>query len=222
MFSKKMLLTTPTPYQGDKPAGSVRMLNQGGPSFRRLSISQTSVPPITQMPIQPSPQSKTVVEKTGGESLHGKVMKWGEPTWFLFHTLSVKIKEEEFIRVKDDLLNMVYSICVNLPCPICSDHAKEYFKTVNFRAIQSKTQLIDFFYQFHNMVNKRKHFEPFPRDQVEEKYNKAITKNIFLYFQQGFNDHSFNPKHISDQYIRLRVLKGFNEWFYKNAYAFAE
>ena len=35
-------------------------------------------------------------------------------------------------------------------------------------------------------------------------------------------NESYNPKHISDQYIRQRVLKGFNEWFSKNAYAFEE
>lgn len=222
MFSKKMLLTTPAPFQGDyNRQEPVRVLKPSGPSIRRLS---SIIPhPIAQIPISPhQTQTKNPVEKSGGESLHGKVMKWGEPTWFLFHTLSVKIKEEEFVRVKDDLLNLVYSICINLPCPICSDHAKEYFKTINFKAIQSKTQLIDFFHQFHNMVNKRKHFEPFPRDQVEEKYSKAITKNIFLYFQQSFKDESYNPKHISDQYIRQRVLKGFNEWFYKNLYAFDE
>lgn len=212
-----MLLTTPAPFQGNKQTEPVRILKPSGPSVRRLSsIIQK---PIAQIPIQNTPVS---TDKKGGESLHGKLMKWGEPTWFLFHTLSVKIKEEEFIRVKDDLLNLVYSICINLPCPICSDHAKEYLKNINFKAIQSKSQLIDFFHQFHNAVNKRKHLDMFPREQVEEKYSKAITRNIFLYFQQGFKDESYNPKHISDQYIRQRVLKGFNEWFYKNAYAFDE
>jgi len=206
MFSKKMLLTTPATYQNKEPANGVKT---SAPTF--LRFSNIVYKPVTQSPIQTT-KGETVV--------HSKAMKWGEPTWFLFHTLSVKIKEEEFARVKDDLLSMVYSICVNLPCPICSDHAKEYLKNINFRAIQNKTQLIDFFHQFHNTVNKRKQKESFPRDQVEDKYSKAYTQNIFLYFQQGFQDKSFNPKHISDQYIRQRVLSKFNEWFYKNAHAF--
>ena len=216
MFSKKMLLTTPAPFQGGKTTEPFQQQQASIPSglfFRRLS---SIIPqPVSQTPIS----SKSVITEDTGNK--GKAMKWGEPTWFLFHTLSVKIREEEFVRIKDDLLNMIYSICINLPCPICSDHAKEYFKTVNFKAIQSKPQLIDFFHQFHNMVNKRKNVELFPRDQVEEKYGKAITQNIFLYFQRGFKDESYNPKHISDQYIRQRVLKSFNEWFYKNASAFA-
>ena len=213
MFSKKMLLTTPSTFQGNKRVEQVQVLKPNGLPFRRFSTIIT----------QPVVQTKAVqATKTWDEGHSGKLMKWGEPTWFLFHTLSVKIKENEFVRVKDDLLNLVYTICTNLPCPICSDHAKEYFKTINFKAIQSKTQLIDFFHQFHNSVNKRKNFEIFPRDLVEEKYKKAITKNILLYFQQWFKDESYNPKHISDQYIRQRVLKGFNEWFSKNAYAFEE
>ena len=214
MFSKKMLLTTPATYQNKEPVNGVKT---SAPTF--LRFSNISHKPITQLPIQMSPPSSKGAVLAGGDTVH-KAMKWGEPTWFLFHTLSVKIKEEEFTRVKDDLLSMVYSICVNLPCPICSDHAKEYLKTINFRAIHSKSQLIDFFHQFHNTVNKRKQKESFPRDQVEEKYSKAYTQNIFLYFQQGFQDKSFNPKHISDQYIRQRVLNKFNEWFYKNAHAF--
>jgi len=212
-----MILTTPLPFRSNQGNESIKIVKPNLPFFR--SLTSIIPQPIHQMPIQKTNfQSKPTVE----DNARGKAMKWGEPTWFLFHTLSVKIKEDEFVRVKDELLNHVYSICCNLPCPICSDHAKEYLKSINFRAIQSKSQLIDFFHQFHNMVNKRKNFEIFPRDQVEEKYGKAITKNIFLYFQNGFKDETYNPKHISDQYIRQRVLKGFNNWFYSNSYAFDE
>lgn len=220
MFSKKMLLVTPPPVysqtsNNNNNNNNVRVTPTTTP-FRRMSIAQIA-PPATQSPIA-APKQKTATE--GGESLHGKPMKWGEPTWFMFHTLSVKIKEENFLQVKNEFLNLVYSICTNLPCPICSDHAKEYLKTVNFAAIQTKQQLIDFFFQFHNMVNRRKRFEAFPREQVEEKYSKAITQNVVLYFIQQFKDETFNPKHISDQYVRRRVLQAFQEWYKNNAHYF--
>ena len=48
-----------------------------------------------------------------------KPMRWGEPTWFLLHTLSVKIKEEHFSQIKDELLSIINNICSNLPCPDC-------------------------------------------------------------------------------------------------------
>jgi len=79
----------------------------------------------------------------------GKV-KWGEPTWFLFHTLSVKIKDSEFPKIRPSLLNYMYAICINLPCPDCANHAKAYLDGVNFNSIQTKEQMKRLFYDFHN------------------------------------------------------------------------
>ena len=90
-----------------------------------------------------------------------KKMKWGEPTWFLFHTLACKVKEDCFQKVRGDLLNHIYSICVNLPCPMCANHAKEYMKNINFNTIRTKQDLIDMLYVFHNAVNKKKNFPYF-------------------------------------------------------------
>ena len=40
---------------------------------------------------------------------------WGPCTWFLFHTLAEKIKEEEFTDAKHKLLSFIANICNNLP-----------------------------------------------------------------------------------------------------------
>jgi hypothetical protein len=77
-----------------------------------------------QQPIQQPIQQSTV-----------KKVKWGEPTWFLFHTLSVKIKESHFNMIRAQLLNNIYAICVNLPCPDCANHAKTYLDGINFNTI---------------------------------------------------------------------------------------
>jgi hypothetical protein len=80
--------------------------------YKPRNIPSTKMEAIKELPVS-------------NDSFVNKV-KWGEPTWFLFHTLSVKIKESEFLRVRKELLNCIYSICVNLPCPICAEHAKQY------------------------------------------------------------------------------------------------
>ena len=53
--------------------------------------------------------------------------RWGPSIWYLFHTLSYKIKEEEFPSICAELLDIIKIICKNLPCPSCAQHATEYF-----------------------------------------------------------------------------------------------
>ena len=53
---------------------------------------------------------------------------WGPPTWFLFHTLAEKIKEDKFDTMKIDIINMIKRICRNLPCNDCSGHTTHNLK----------------------------------------------------------------------------------------------
>jgi hypothetical protein len=70
----------------------------------------------------------------------GKV-KWGPAVWFFLHTVSVKIKDEHFQQLRVELLDMIYTICANLPCPTCSGHAVDYLKSINYSMIkESKFQ----------------------------------------------------------------------------------
>lgn len=209
MFSKKMLLS------------SVHQDNSPFPMNTNTNIIR-KVPPPFSLSIRTlnGPVPVPVIEKEVVHEEAEKKMKWGSAVWFFFHTLAFKVKESEFPRIKSELLNHIYSICTHLPCPICSDHAKLYLKGINFNAIQTKTQLIDFFFQFHNTVNQRKNYPSFPREDLEQKYTLAITQNMFFNFQRGFQDRSYNPSHINDQYVRNRVLSMFTEWFYKNAHCF--
>ena len=70
-------------------------------------------------------------------------IKWGKPTWQFFHMLAHKIKPEYFKQVRIELLNTIYSICSTLPCPVCSEHAKQYMNSINFNNIQTKEDLKD-------------------------------------------------------------------------------
>lgn len=148
-------------------------------------------------------------------------MSWGEPIWFFFHTMTVKVKEESFLLVKTKLLEFIYSICVNLPCPICSEHAKEYLKNVNFLAIQTKEQLINLLHQFHNTVNARKNYPVFPREEVDAKYSLAITANIFQNFLFVYRDkHNYNAKNITSDFIRSRLIYNLKDWYSQNMHHF--
>ena len=149
--------------------------------------------------------SYSVIERSNVEEKSEKKMKWGEPTWFLFHTLAQKIKDDHFLFIRRDLLNIIYSICTNLPCPICSKHAMDYLNGINFNAIQTKQQLKDALFIFHNVVNKRKNFPLFDYNQLVEKYSKANTQNIIQNFSIYYSEKI--SKMVNVPY-NLRELRG--------------
>jgi hypothetical protein len=150
-----------------------------------------------------------------------KPMQWGEPTWFLFHTLAEKVREDIFPQVRMDLLNVIYTICNNLPCPDCANHATEYMNKVNFNTIQTKQQLKDLLFHFHNEVNKRKGYPLFPRSELDEKYSKAVTMKIIQNFMLHFEDKHTSIRMIARDMYRKRVAVELKNWFNKNIYYFS-
>lgn len=194
--------------------------------FSAQSMATTNTPQqrIMTMPIrmsslpQPIQHQQPIIQQTPSV---GKV-KWGEPTWFLFHTLSIKIKDSEFPKIRSSLLNYMYAICINLPCPDCANHAKAYLDGVNFNSIQTKEQFKRLFYNFHNEVNRRKGYPLFPYEELDEKYSKAITRNIILNFMAHFSDRNRSIKLLASDLYRQQLCKVLKEWFNENITVFDE
>jgi hypothetical protein len=145
-----------------------------------------------------------------------KKMKWGEPTWFLFHTLAHKIKDEHFSKLRMELLQNIAMICNNLPCPTCSEHATQYINRNPFYSIQTKQGLKDMLFQFHNEVNKNKGFQIFSYDLLDSKYNSANTVNIIQNFMFYFQDKSHSIRMIANDMHRARLVKLLKDWFNAN------
>ena len=132
------------------------------------------------------PQRKTQVsEIPPAPEVKKEVNRWGQPTWFMLHTLAEKVKHDSFPAIRKELLNMIYTICNNLPCPICRSHALDYLNSVNYNTIMTKDQLKRILFDFHNSVNLRKNYPLFPMEEVNAKYSTAITDKIiqnFMFF----------------------------------------
>uniref|UniRef100_A0A6C0ERW6 thiol oxidase n=1 Tax=viral metagenome TaxID=1070528 RepID=A0A6C0ERW6_9ZZZZ len=150
------------------------------------------------------------------EANKNKKMKWGEPTWFLFHSLAEKIKEENFSIIRSELINTIYVICKNLPCPMCATHATQYMNSINFSTIQTKKDLIDLLWRFHNEVNVRKNIPVFPYEQLQEKYSRANLVNIIQLFIYHFKDKHRSLKLIADDMYRQQIAAKMQEWFRQN------
>jgi hypothetical protein len=165
----------------------------------------------------PIVQNRVVETAVSQVSLPSPIkVKWGEPTWYLLHVLSIKVKDSEFKNIRVDLLNRIYAICTNLPCPDCANHAKTYLDNINFNSIQTKEDLKLLLYNFHNDVNKRKGYPFFPYDTFEEKYSKAITMNIIRNFMFYFSDKHRSFKLLPNDLHRSQLCIILKKWFNEN------
>jgi hypothetical protein len=146
-----------------------------------------------------------------------KKKAWGEHFWYFFHTMSHKMKDESFPLIKSEFLNLCYTICCNLPCPYCTDHAKAYMKNVNFNAIQTKEQMKDLFFHFHNSVNQRERMPIFPRSSLDEKYSKAITAHVIASFMHHFRDkQAKSTKMLANDMFRGWAVNNVAAWLRVN------
>jgi len=184
--------------------------------------SNTSFNPVSIMPIvSMNPQVKKIEPQKPIKKERVKEMLWGEPTWFLFHTLAEKIKETHFAELKNKLISFIKQICNNLPCPECAQHATSFVNGVNFDAIINKDQLKVFFFNFHNEVNRRKEYDVFEFPDIE-KYKNAVTINIVKNFFYHFGKKNYNVKLDVSGYQRSVLLKNFRTWLETHYYCFDE
>jgi hypothetical protein len=151
-----------------------------------------------------------------------KPMKWGEPTWFFFHTIAEKIKPEYFAEYKNEVFEIIKNVCSTLPCPNCAQHATEYMQKINFQNIRTKEDLQIMLWAFHNEVNKRKGFTIFPIEELSAKYKTALTRNIIQYFLYHHEDKHASFRMIADDYYRSRVSANLRTWFIKYIHIFNE
>lgn len=141
---------------------------------------------------------------------------WGPCTWYLFHTLAEKVKEDDFLSIKDGLLSMIKRICNNLPCPECAGHAKHKLASLNTNNIKNKRDLQIMLLSFHNEVNRRIRNPIFTEAQMDEKYKTAITGNIIQYFLQTWQKPNSNPRLLTVGLHKSQAIKEFINWWTTN------
>ena len=184
---------------------------------RNVNIpAQNIIHPTTNTPNNRLRNIETTTNTVNQVPPTQKKMKWGEPTWFLFHTLAHKVKAEYFLQLKQELLNNIYSICANLPCPTCAAHAMDYMKSINFNTIRTKDDLKKLLFVFHNSVNAKKGFPFFQYSDLDEKYSKANTNNIIHNFFYYYQDKHKSIHMIANDLFRQRQVVILKEWFNNN------
>jgi hypothetical protein len=144
--------------------------------------------------------------------------QWGPPTWIFLHTLAEKIKEESFVSMRNSLIHNIIQICNFLPCPDCAQHAKEFWKKVNFATIKTKADLKNVLFVFHNAVNRRKKQLLFKYESLEYYKSRNVIET-YNKFASNFNTHG-NMNLITDSFHRTRLLSQLKRWITINIYHF--
>ena len=170
----------------------------------------------TSLVIQQSPKPISESEREIIKQEQSGKMRWGAPTWYLFHTLAEKVKDESFSIVRKELLNIIITICSNLPCPDCAGHATRYMNGVNLDSIQTKQNLKDLLFRFHNSVNSRKNFPLFSQSELDNKYVLANTVAIIQNFFQSYDRSSSSSKLSVNFLYRTTSIANIRSWLTLN------
>lgn len=82
---------------------------------------------------------------------------WGYYYWNFFHIFVCKLDENKLTNVNNlnIIKKIIYSLINSISCNVCKNDCLNYFKIKNFNSINKKEQLINFFFLFHNHVNKK-------------------------------------------------------------------
>jgi hypothetical protein len=145
---------------------------------------------------------------------------WGPAIWYLFHTLSFKLKPIHFKEVKDELIDNFVSICNNLPCPECAEHARKELKHLDKSKITNKKELCMYFIHFHNKVNVRTKKNIFTFDEFVSKYNTSVTRNVIANFFIVLSKSDHNVKLMTNSFQRSASVLDLKKWLTVNASKF--
>jgi len=173
--------------------------------FKNSQFTRPLMPVSKSQPAPPPVQTDVSVPK----------MKWGKPIWTFFHVTAEKIKPEYFHLVIREYLQYIVLICNILPCPICTQHASEYMRSINLNNIKTKDDLINLFFTFHNIVNIRKGYPVYLKENIPA-YNQMNTVTVIKQFMVAFEDRSRAMKLMADDLARARIVEKLKMWINGN------
>lgn len=140
---------------------------------------------------------------------------WGPIIWDLLHCLTIKIKDEKFIKCKEELIKIIVSIFNNLPCPECSKHAVYLSKKYNIQKIKEKKILIKAIFLIHEDVNKklRKLTNEY---SILDKYNNYDLKDVATKYVNALNVSHYSERMLLYSFSKKNFLNAFIKYIRSN------
>jgi hypothetical protein len=141
--------------------------------------------------------------------------EWGNAMWYFMHTFAYKLNEE-FSHKAKEIMVLYYNICINTPCPDCSEHAKQILNKLNMNKIKRKDDLIRVMFEFHNIVNERLNKPKFNMEELNDKYKRANTLNISNHFFKIMKGKINNERAMIYTLNRKIALQKVYNYIHKN------
>jgi hypothetical protein len=108
---------------------------------------------------------------------------WGPQAWHFIHMVALSYPLEPNDEMKEKYFNFFKSLCYTLPCPTCSRHYEENFKS-NPPRLNSRKELFNWTVDLHNKVNKSNNKPELSYDDAFKEVVKN-TKKPFPYMLYG-------------------------------------
>ena len=143
---------------------------------------------------------------------------WGPATWYLLHSMVLKINDDAKSETITDLKKLIRNITSNLPCPACSAHATSHLSKMKFDSISSVEGLRRFMFHFHNTVNE---MLKKPTTLTYEKhiilFDTMDLRLVIRHFLNIYNNmNSTNVTMMLYSFHRKKTLNDVNTFFVKN------
>ena len=147
---------------------------------------------------------------------------WGNSVWTFLHVLAEKINPEAYKRNIEYVFGVVKNVCYNLPCPTCSQHARNYLNRVSIETIKDVEQFKQMLYYFHNSVNSIKGYARAEKDILDRYKSITIEEtlwNLQIYYAKRYRsalDFGFG---MNDS-IRINICNNIINWITKYRHLF--
>lgn len=143
---------------------------------------------------------------------------WGPATWYLLHSMVLKINDDVNSETITDLKKLIRSITSNLPCPACSSHATSHLSKMKFDSITSVEGLRRFMFYFHNTVNEMlKKPTTLTYEQHIIMFDTMDLRLVIRHFLNIYtNMNSTNVTMMLYSFHRKKTLNDVNTFFVKN------
>ena len=143
---------------------------------------------------------------------------WGPATWYLLHSMVLKINDDAKSETITDLKKLIRNITSNLPCPACSAHATSHLSKMKFDSITSVEGLRRFMFHFHNTVNEMlKKPTTLTYEQHIILFDTMDLRLVIRHFLNIYNNmNSTNVTMMLYSFHRKKTLNDVNTFFVKN------
>jgi hypothetical protein len=88
-------------------------------------------------------------------------------------------------------------------------------RSINLNNIKTKDDLINLFFTFHNIVNIRKGYPVYLKENIPA-YNQMNTVTVIKQFMVAFEDRSRAMKLMADDLARARIVEKLKMWINGN------